>query len=558
MKPTFYKHLIASASLLAPLMLAAQEAPTMTFPNLAMPSNDAQKRQIRTVNHVMIDGQRIPLSYTTLGRSGERIGDQILGQSFNEVNPDAPKRFISNHADYSALFKRHGEIYLTTHFEDFPGSVYLSTLTQNQKGDLRIKATKPVDFSKVHGIWVPCSGSITPWQSHLSSEEYEPDAKSFDYTLAYKPYHYGWTPEITVLDNKGNADAVKHFAMGRFSHELSYVMPDRRTVYMSDDGGNVGFFMFVADRPGDLDEGTLYAARWKQMSAKAGGSALLEWVNLGHADSETIEKAINRDIKFTEIFDEGTIQDGQCEAGFSSINTSNGHECLRVKKGMEKLASRLETRRYAAIKGATTEFMKEEGITFDPHNNMLYVAMTRITGGMLENDSVFDKGGYDHIRLEENLCGAVYMLNLQADRHDSRGVSIESEYVAVTMRARIAGVPTGDKTNYCAIDAIANPDNISYIPAYDILLMSEDSKFHENNMLWAYDIRKNTLSRLQTLPKGAESTSAYFYNEIGGYGYILSVVQHPFDVDFDPKTQEEASSIGYIGPFPKLDLGVGK
>ncbi len=32
-------------------------------------------------------------------------------------------------------------------------------------------------------------------------------------------------------------------------------MPDRRTVYMTDDGSNVGFFMFKADRPNDLSSG---------------------------------------------------------------------------------------------------------------------------------------------------------------------------------------------------------------------------------------------------------------------------------------------------------------
>ena len=26
------------------------------------------------------------------------------------------------------------------------------------------------------GLWVPCAGSVTPWGTHLGSEEYEPDA----------------------------------------------------------------------------------------------------------------------------------------------------------------------------------------------------------------------------------------------------------------------------------------------------------------------------------------------------------------------------------------------
>ena len=39
----------------------------------------------------------------------------------------------------------------------------------------------------------------------------------------------------------------------------------------------------------------------------------------------------------------------------------NGAECLRLKPGMEQIASRLETRRFLAYLGGTTEFTKWEG-----------------------------------------------------------------------------------------------------------------------------------------------------------------------------------------------------
>ena len=39
--------------------------------------------------------------------------------------------------------------------------------------------------------------------------------------------------------------------MGRVAIELAYVMPDNKTVYISDDGSRVGLFRFVADNPGD-------------------------------------------------------------------------------------------------------------------------------------------------------------------------------------------------------------------------------------------------------------------------------------------------------------------
>ena len=61
------------------------------------------------------------------------------------------------------------------------------------------------------------------------------------------PYFYGWIPEVKIKAD-GSVDYAKHYSMGRFSHELSYVMPDEKTVYMSDDGTNVGLFMYVADK----------------------------------------------------------------------------------------------------------------------------------------------------------------------------------------------------------------------------------------------------------------------------------------------------------------------
>ena len=36
-----------------------------------------------------------------------------------------------------------------------------------------------VDFTTQGGVWVPCAGSVTPWQTHLGSEEYPYDAKAF-------------------------------------------------------------------------------------------------------------------------------------------------------------------------------------------------------------------------------------------------------------------------------------------------------------------------------------------------------------------------------------------
>jgi hypothetical protein len=68
--------------------------------------------------------------------------------------------------------------------------------------------------------------------------------------------------------------------------------------------------------------------------------------------------------------------------GFTPINFQGVCECLKLKAGMEKAAAFFETRRYASYLGATTEFSKWEGITFDPETNKLYTAISVVREGM--------------------------------------------------------------------------------------------------------------------------------------------------------------------------------
>ena len=63
---------------------------------------------------------------------------------------------------------------------------------------------------------------------------------------APNPYNYGYIAEVT----EPLADEpviVKHFAMGRYEHENSTVMPDGKTVYLSQDDTGGVLFKFVAD-----------------------------------------------------------------------------------------------------------------------------------------------------------------------------------------------------------------------------------------------------------------------------------------------------------------------
>jgi hypothetical protein len=79
---------------------------------------------------------------------------------------------------------------------------------------------------------------------------------------------------------------------------------------------------------------------------------------------------------------------------------------------------------------------------------------------------------------------------------------------------------------------------------------------HVSGPLWrAYNLDKKELTRIQTTPYGSETTSPYFYPNINGFSYLMSVIQHPFgesDQDELKEDQESRGYTGYVGPFPAM------
>jgi secreted PhoX family phosphatase len=564
---------------------AMASAGDLEFTACPFPSTDLEKRVVLTSQYASVDGEIVPLQFNTILRSGDKgimtRHSEVFGVLVDE-NGDAliaedGSDYISNSNDFSALVEgADGKLYMVSHFEDRPAAMYLTQLRQDKTGNLIPLRTRALDFSAVMGGWVHCAGSVTPWGNHLGSEEYEPDAYQWvtgaisGYNAAMaaylgidptdtaavqagmNPYYYGFNVETTVSDYN-NASVEKHYAMGRVAIELAYVMPDMKTAYISDDGTNVGLFRFEADTAGDLSAGTLYAAVYNETDTTGMGAATLTWVDLGHATDAEIRTIIDSGVTYTDIFEEvapdfTAYPTNGCPADFSSINTTAGHQCLKVKDGMEKAASRLETRRYAAMLGATTEWRKMEGITYNPDQHVMYLAMSEVRKGM-ENDNGYDEGGPNHIKLATaNKCGAVYALDLDAN------------YDATSIYGLVAGIEdTSVAGNTCNIDGIANPDNITYIPGYDTLIIGEDTgSGHQNDVIWAYKTGgtdAGTLTRIQTTPYGSETTSPYFYPDINGFAYLMSVIQHPYGESDSDKLNDPSDARGYtgfIGPFPAM------
>ncbi len=595
---------------------------TMSFAPISVPTTDAQKSQNRASAEVTVDNTTYAIGYNSLMRTNEEMpllgggaSDTIkfgaLIDKSGRVMKDASDNDVvctnGSGPDHTSMLTFGDKLFAVTQLECALGGAYITELSQDGSGNLSAVATRPVDFSSVYGTYVNCAGQTTPWNSHLGSEEYEPPMGIFNATpttatcwfgdtacdgwhdthiaaiaeyngvtndaahAAHIGYYYGWIPEISVTSADGASEVAKHYSMGRFAHELAYVMPDERTVYLSDDGTNVGLFMFVADTAGDLSAGTLYAAHWIQESAEGAGSASIEWISLGHAtDAEIASGLADSSVTFSTLFDKAEPTDaasGTCPAGYTATNAYDaGLMCVSLNSGQEQLASRLETRLYAAYLGATTEFRKEEGITFNPDNNVLYVAMSEVSKGMLAASSQ-DVGGPDHVQLNtQNKCGAVYGMNVAVGSLDSEGNTIDSDYVVGNMYGLLEGQYLGataydgtafaSSQNDCALNAISMPDNLSYLPKYGMLLIGEDTSHHQNDMLWAYNVRTKELQRIATTPFGSETTSPFWHANINGYGYVTMVTQHPFgesDADKAAGDADFESYVGYIGPFPALD-----
>jgi len=628
MRSIFRLGLTAPFVLAGSLLTLTTMAGEIRFEPVAAPATDQDKRRVIASPRVTAAGRDHPIGFKTILRSGDQVGGTfglLTDRAGKPLTSEGGSPRISQRNDFSSLIPVGRKLFMVSQFEDIPGSMYLTELEQDQQsGLLKAINTRPVDPSAVHGGWLHCAGSVTPWNSHLGSEEYEPDARgtgdgapdSKSIAMAgylgtdpwdLNPYDYGWPVEIQVLDETGRTKVAKHYALGRRSLELAYVMPDRRTVYLTDDGTNVGLQMFVADIPGDLSAGTLYAARWIQNDrafvvrwqpqvdggfkarlepgaiGRDGGAGALAWVDLGHARGDEIGALIREGIGFDDIFDAADPVNGACPDGFRSVNSGHSrpfHECLKLREGMDKAASRLESRRFAAYQGATTEWNKMEGITFDADGMRLFLAMSDLSAGMEDfkrkgrpNDT-YDQGGPNHIRLPYNLCGVVYALDVTGGVRDTSGNPIASEFVAVNMVSEVAGRmtkawdPESDlpaypeegpfAANKCDLKGIANPDNLTFIPGYGTLIIGEDTgDGHQNDAIWAYDTGRRTLTRILTTPYGAETTSPYFYPNVGGFGYLMSVVQHPYGESGQdklmPDSGDERAYTGYIGPFPAMD-----
>lgn len=432
-------------------------------------------------------------SYQVLGRAGDTFAGALPFGFGNITNPAGSASVLQSvNPDFNAFIPNNvdgSQGYLFSAWEDRPGGVTRLDITRQNDGTWTVNNAINVNFGNVNGTIINCFGSLSPWGTPLTSEEnYEAENtirwNDMTYSTGYpnyadvlkikeylggtfpNPYDYGYIVEIS--DPKSNTPVpIKHFVMGRSAHENAVIMPDRKTVYLTDDGSFKGFYKFIADSAGDLSAGTLYAAKVTQdatkVTAKAGFD--IEWVELAHATNAQVEAWINE----YDGIDETDYVEG-------STNYISDAEVTAWAAGgaADDRVAFLETLRAAEAKGATVEFNKMEGINInyngakDRSIPFMYVAMADITGAMTDN--------IGDIQITTNRCGVVYRLGL--DLH----------YNAERMEPVVVGgaydsASTGDK---CDVNSIAQPDNVEVLDDGRVLI-GEDTSNHKNNMLWIYN-----------------------------------------------------------------------
>ncbi|WP_339939893.1 PhoX family protein [Undibacterium luofuense] len=557
---------------------------SMAAPTLDDPQSMATTTVRSSLKVALSDGssQTYKLAYQPFFMTGDNVpdgkGGTLVAGGYYDINnkpisdtsvPGRTRQFFSDSPDGSSLLKpanptvpgvKGNTVFAVVQFEYttanqagtsmygvLPPPIAVLTLDQDPAtGKLTLVKYHNVDTSSVNGLWITCGASLSPWNTHLSSEEYEPDAtkattdaqlRGFSQNLygnpnTAKPYNYGHLPEVTVNPD-GTGTIKKHYCMGRISHELVQVMPDERTVLMGDDATNGGLFMFIADKARDLSAGTLYVAKWNQTSGVGPGAATLSWIKLGHATSAEIRALVDANITASAIMDVKTADPS--DTTYTRIMYAGKPNWVKVMPNMEKAAAFLETHRYAALMGGSLGFSKMEGTTLNAKDKKAYSAMSRIESSMLKGNAA----NAGDIQVEGPYSGAVYELNLSGGQRDKSGVAIPSEWVPIDMAPVPALVSEdlggGAKKqqdalgNFAHPDKIATPDNLKFSEKLRTLFIGEDSNTHVNNFLWAYNVDTKALSRVLSCPAGAESTGLHAVDEINGWTYIVTNFQHAGD-----------------------------
>lgn len=231
------------------------------------------------------------------------------------------------------------------------------TLEQNQ-----VIRSEPW-FSGAHNF---CSGTVTPWQTLLSGEEYPMNAFPGSWQENDRRYTqervrpedpaaaFGWVYEIFPYATATEPRAIPRRALGRFSHEGLLVW-DERTLFMAEDFETGYFYKFVADRPHDLSQGQLYVYQRPQR----------QWLRIQDPLNARLEAEALGATPFHALEDITRGPDGLlylAESGALSQGDPYGR-ILRFDPGKNQMETVLE--------GNAWELANPDNLIFDPEGTLL-------------------------------------------------------------------------------------------------------------------------------------------------------------------------------------------
>ena len=492
-----------------------------TLISVAVPESDYERQTIQTAYG----------SYRVIGQTGDQYEGELSEELGHIYNLDGDALILENDMpDFNGFVSTGANTgYLFTNWEEYPGGMSRIGLSKSASGEWSVEDAMMVNFANVKGTGANCFGSVSPWNTPLTSEEWivNSDVNSTTYASwndpeevanndrlnrfwqlmdePVNPYDYGYIVEITNAVSPTPVP-VKHFTIGRYEHENSVVMPDRRTVYSSQDDTGGVLFKFVADTAEDLSSGTLYGAKLTQ-DAGVNDPAVtgfdVDWVELATSDNSTIEAWVDEfDGISTEDYVDGetsymTVADVEAWAAWvvsgRPANTTyptveNGGGKVTAGQPMDDRAAFLESRQAAKQLGATAEWRKLEGISIhagrvqeaiegidlipgeEVENAYMYMGIADIDNTMIDGEGDIQLSG----RVKD--CGGVFRALIDSDYSLSR---IEPVVMGATYRSSLDGAER------CDVDNLSQPDNVIVMQDGRILI-GEDG-FQENNTLWMYE-----------------------------------------------------------------------
>ena len=321
--------------------------------------------------------------------------------------------------------------YLSINSEKVPGTAAIFDINFNATTKLWEQTlSQAIDFTSVGGTIANCSGTVTPWNTVISCEEYSihSDFNNDGYS------DFGWNVEI---DPVTKTVIGKLWAMGNMKHENVTIHSNHRTAYQGADSNPGYLYKFVANTAQDLNSGLLYV--YKGLKNGAGDWILLDNTTQNERNTTLLSQSVS--INATEF---------------------NGIEDVEI--GPDGMV-------YFAVKGSPDErvyrFQDSDPLTGTT------LSMETFVGGM-NYDIIHDSGttsvpwgaGNDNLAFDNQ--GNLWVFQ-DGDNHYMW--VIETGYTQVIPKVKIFGIaPIGSE-----------PTGITFTPDFNYLFMSIQHPDINNN-----------------------------------------------------------------------------